>query len=263
MVLVKIIDKPVLDELPAVLRRALQERNMIIVIGECTVEYEGRGSSKLEPGERVLIIKQDGSVLLHRPRDYSPVNWQPDTSLIEVWVSNGGLSVLAVRDKPREILSIWFSRVDLVVLARLEDHGEFSMYLDESEVKRVLMMHPELIEPGLRILEDEKRLGSGQADLYGVDKDGNPVIIELKRVTATRDAVLQLYSYVKFFEASHGRQPRGILVAPAFSPSAIEALSRLRLEYRLIDLRELMRIALEKGVRRSLMDYFKKTRGND
>ncbi|MGC8954452.1 MAG: endonuclease NucS domain-containing protein, partial [Desulfurococcus sp.] len=58
----------------------------------------------------------------------------------------------------------------------------------------------------------------------GVDGNGRPVIVELKGVPASRETVLQLYGYVKSYEAKYGRRPRGILVAPSFSPSAIEAL---------------------------------------
>lgn len=251
-----ILEKPDPAVLPDLIRRAIGERNTVIVIGECSVEYEGRSTSRLGKGDRVLMIKQDGSVLVHRPTGYSPVNWQPDTSVIEAWINERGeLSILAVRSKPREVLNISFSRVDSVIIARLRDDAEFTMYLDEAEMKRVLVGNPELIEPGFRVVEDEKRLGSGQADIYGVDKEGRPVIVELKRITASRDAVLQLYGYVKAYEATYGKRPRGILIAPSFSPSAIETLLRLQLEYRQVDLRELYRLAVEKGLRRSLLEY--------
>lgn len=252
-------EKPDLNTLPDVIRKAVVEGRTVIIIGECSIEYEGRSASRLGNGERILIIKQDGSVLVHRPHGYSPVNWQPETSVIEAWTDDEGrLYILAVREEPREVLSIVFSRVDLAVSMKLSDKADFIMYLSEAEIKRILMDNPELVEPSLRILEDEKKLGSGQADIYGVDGNGRPVIVELKRVPASREAVLQLYGYVKSYEAKYGRRPRGILVAPSFSPSAIEALQRLQLEYKLIDLRELYRLALKKGYRKSILDYGRK-----
>ncbi|MFQ5999898.1 MAG: endonuclease NucS, partial [Candidatus Bathyarchaeia archaeon] len=58
------------------IREALSERKALIIVGNCWVDYRGRASSKLEPGERIVVIKGDGSVLVHRPVGYEPVNWQ-------------------------------------------------------------------------------------------------------------------------------------------------------------------------------------------
>ncbi|MCY0868349.1 MAG: endonuclease NucS [Desulfurococcus sp.] len=251
-----VLEKPSSPQLPDLLRKAVREGRLVIVIGECSVEYEGRGASRLGSGERILVIKQDGSVLLHRPTGYSPINWQPSSSTIEVWSSDDtALRVLSVRSKPREVLDVSFTRVDLVVIAGLKDKAEYTMYLDEAEMKSIIVRHPEIVEPGFRVVEDEKKLEAGQADIYGLDKNGNPVIVELKRVTASREAVLQLYSYVESYESKYGRRPRGILVAPSFSPSALEALHRLKLEYKRVDPRELYKLAVEKGLKKSLFKY--------
>ncbi|ACL10433.1 indolepyruvate ferredoxin oxidoreductase, alpha subunit [Desulfurococcus amylolyticus 1221n] len=81
-------EKPDLNTLPGVIKKAIVEGRVVIIIGECSIEYEGRSASRLGNGERILIIKQDGSVLVHRPQGYSPVNWQPETSVIEVWTDD-------------------------------------------------------------------------------------------------------------------------------------------------------------------------------
>jgi RecB family endonuclease NucS len=71
------VEQPQLVTAAEMIQTALGEHRAVIAIGNCSVEYEGRASSKLEFGERIVIIKEDGSVLVHRPTDYSPVNWQP------------------------------------------------------------------------------------------------------------------------------------------------------------------------------------------
>jgi len=37
----------------------------LLIVGNCCVEYRGRASSKLGPGERIIIIKEDGALLIH------------------------------------------------------------------------------------------------------------------------------------------------------------------------------------------------------
>jgi RecB family endonuclease NucS len=257
----KTLNTPSLEEAAAFIKSALLEKATIIIIGECRVDYEGRGASRLELGERFVIIKQDGSVLVHRPTGFSPVNWQPPASVIEVAFRREiGLLVHAVRESPREYLTVVFTRVDLVVSAKLVDAGEFIMYVDEPTMRDVIAETPSLVEEGLRVLAVEKPVGSGKVDLYGVDKNGRPVLVELKRTTATREAAIQLKHYVEAFKREHGQQPRGILVAPAFSPSAIETLLRLGLEYRHVDLKKVWLLVKQKQRKRipSLEDFSKK-----
>jgi len=249
-----------LEELVSMLKSAIARRSLVVVFGECRVDYEGRAASRLEPGERVVIIKRDGALLVHRPDGYSPVNWQPSTATIEVAFKPGiGLLIHAVRDRPREYLTIVFTRVDLVVVGDLVDQGEFTMYLEERDMRDVLVENPWLIEDGLRILEVEKPVGDGYVDIYALDASGRHVLVELKRVTATREAALQLYKYVEAYKKERGETPRGILVAPSFAPTALETLAKLKLEYRYVDLKKLWELLKKKSSRRtSLQEFLKK-----
>lgn len=116
------------------------------------------------------------------------------------------------------------------------------MYMNESDIRDLLYDNPSLIEKDLRVVSKEKDLGVGVVDLIGIDSSGNPVLIEVKRTTATKDAVLQLYGYVKRYEELTGRVPRGVLVAPSVSTQALDSLNRLKLEFCGIDLKKLWRI---------------------
>lgn len=247
--MIEVIKKNNMNEYVEVLRDSIRRKELLIIVGECSVDYTGRGESRLTSGERIVVIKQDGALLIHRPTGYSPVNWQPSTSIIEIREHGGGIILTAIRDKPRETVNIYFTRIHVVIHGKLVDHGEFIMYMDELSMRDILYEHPELIEEGLKIKEKEKQVSSGSIDLFGYDKEGKPVIIELKRVTAGREAVLQLYNYVKNYMEKTGIKPRGILVAPSFTSSAIEALNRLKLEWKEIDLRKLWNLKKEKEVR--------------
>lgn len=86
---------PSAPEAARILEDALRARKFVFVAGDCKVDYEGRASSVLEWGERVAIVKQDGSVLVHRPVGYEPVNWQPSGCLVKVWLEDSGNLVMS------------------------------------------------------------------------------------------------------------------------------------------------------------------------
>ena len=57
---------------------------MRIVIAECSVDYEGRLRAHLPRATRLLMVKNDGSVLIHSDGgSYKPLNWMsPPCSLL-------------------------------------------------------------------------------------------------------------------------------------------------------------------------------------
>lgn len=98
-----------------ILRRAIDENNCIIIIGCCSVKYEGRARSTLEPGERVVFIKEDKALLIHRGQGYKPVNWQPSSSYITISIDDNVLRIRSVRRQPREVIDINFSYIDTLL----------------------------------------------------------------------------------------------------------------------------------------------------
>ncbi len=216
---------------------AVAHKKMVLILGKCRVEYEGRGASRIGYGERLVIIKPDGAVLVHRPTGYSPVNWQPDSKVIEVYTSGVEVIVKSVRERPREILRLYFSSIKaIIVVSGMEDKAEFIEYVDESEIRDYLVNHPEAIEKGMHVISVEKPVESGYVDIYARDANGTPVVIEVKRVTADKNAVAQLYRYVEAIRRENkDARVRGILVAPSITKNALHLLNSLGLEYRQID----------------------------
>ena len=212
------------------LNEAVRGKNLVVILCRCSIDYKGRSRSVLPEGDRIIIIKTNGSVIVHRPYGYSPVNWQPDTSYIRFEYNGTYISMTAVREKPREVLNANITRIYAIMVGReLEDNAKFSMYVSEKEVKDVIERHPEIIEKDLKITAREKRVETGIIDLVGIDKNGVTVLIEVKDEKAGIEAGAQLLKYVKAMEKTGGRV-RGILVAPDFSKSLIEFLERNGLE---------------------------------
>ncbi len=222
-----------LEEAAEKLREGIRSGSLVVLVGLMEVSYEGRASSSLGEGDRLLIIKQDGSVLVHRPTGYEPVNWQPPGSMIDVAVRGNELIIEARRLSPEEILRITVKNVYSLEAYKLEDSAEFAMYATEEEMKRAIILEPSLIEEGFKPIEDERRAGrAGFVDIFGVDSSGNIVVIEIKRRNATSEDVKQLVSYVREIEKELGRRPRMILVAPGVQRSASKMLAAHGVKFR-------------------------------
>ena len=231
-----VLTQPTLAEAARLIEKAFAQRRTVIVAGTCHVHYVGRASSTLEPGERILIIKADGSLLVHRPVGYEPVNWQPSGSVFHVQVKDeSNLDVHAVRQKPRENVKITFTDVLMVSALSLDDSGEFLLYASEEDMHKAILLKPELLEEGFKPISYEKKVEPGFVDVYGEDNEGRLVVVEVKRKTAGKDAVLQLARYVDAIKEKANRELRGVLVAPSLGKDVQRMLVTLGLEFKALD----------------------------
>ncbi|TMI55018.1 DUF91 domain-containing protein, partial [Candidatus Bathyarchaeota archaeon] len=88
---------PELEEARRELMKGLEARRMIVMVMSCSIAYSGRTGSDLGEGERLVILKEDGCVLIHRRRDYQPINWQPSGCVFQTRIEDGRLIIKAVR----------------------------------------------------------------------------------------------------------------------------------------------------------------------
>lgn len=251
------MENPTVEEAVEFVRKALSERKALVIVGNCWAEYLGRASSKLQPGERIVLIKEDGSVLVHRPTGYEPVNWQPPGCLFQTSTSDGVLEIRAVRRKPSESVKVFFNRIYLLSAFSLVDEGKFSLYASEEDMQRAILVEPEIVELGFKPITYEKRVEPGFVDVYGIDRDGRLVVIEIKRRTAGRDAVFQLARYVDSIRSTVNREVRGLLVAPRLGKGVQRILVTLGLDFRALDPRRCAEI-LSRSETRRLEDFFGK-----
>lgn len=210
------------------------------VVGRCVIEYEGRARSTLPAGDRVVLLKPDGTLLVHTGEKLKPVNWQPPGCVFGAAVENGLLVVTATRARPVETVRIAFESVSAVLAARLSDGAELSLEGSEDELQAALAKVPEMVEPGFTFWRREKEGGRGPMDLYGVDARGRRVVVEVKRRAATVADVEQLRRYVERERGARTGEIRGILVAPQVSASAKRYLDDLGLEGREVDVAKLL-----------------------
>ncbi len=251
-----VLESPEMDkETERLVKDALAQKKVLLLVGNCWVNYKGRASSKLEPGERITLIKEDGSVLIHRPSGYEAVNWQPPGCIFHSNVKDNVLQIRAVRRKPVESLHIFFDQIFLVSAMKLRDSGLFSLYASEEDMQKVVLLKPSLIEEGFKPISFEKKVEPGFVDVYGVDEKGRLVVIEIKRKAAGRDAVLQLSRYVKAVQGIANREVRGMLAAPRIAKGTQRLLETLGLYFKPLDPRKCAEI-LHRAQTCKLADFF-------
>lgn len=232
------------------------QRRILVVAGNCRVHYSGRARSTLESGERLLIIKEDGSLLVHRPVGYEPVNWQPAGSVFHVQTTEKSLEIHGVRQKPRESVQVIFDTILMVSALSLSDSGEFLLHATEEDMHRAILLKPELFEEGFKPISWEKKVEPGFVDIYGEDKNGKLVIIEVKRRTATKEAALQLAKYIEPIKSKINRELRAVLVAPSLGKDVQRILVTMGLEYKELDPKKCAE-ALKKRGNSKLETFFK------
>ena len=211
---------------------------MVTIVANCTVSYSGRTGSDMGEGERLVILKGDGCVLVHRSRDYQPVNWQPSGCVFKTRIEDGRLIVKAVRPSPLETLNIEIDRIDFLSAFRLRDEAEFILHSSEEEMQKAILAEPDLIEQGLRVIDFEKKVAPGFVDVYGIDSQGNTVVIEIKKDPAGAAAVKQLVEYLKYLSPAEGKKLRPIIVAPSLAKGVLPMVEKMKIEFKPLTLQK-------------------------
>jgi hypothetical protein len=74
-----------------IINHALSKKEVIIFVCRCTITYSGRAESFLSTGDRIIIIKEDGTLLIHQPAGNNPVNYMKNGSTIDTIYQDGAL----------------------------------------------------------------------------------------------------------------------------------------------------------------------------
>ncbi|HEU4811730.1 MAG TPA: endonuclease NucS [Nocardioides sp.] len=201
---------------------------MRLVVARCQVDYAGRLTAHLPMATRVLMIKADGSVLVHSDGgSYKPLNWMsPPCTLRESSIADedGAERVeWTVTSKTDDTLRILIEEIhhdsahDLGVDPGLQKDGV------EKHLQELLAEHPATLSDGLTLVRREFPTAIGPVDLMCRDAEGLSVAVEIKR-RGEIDGVEQLTRYLDLLN----RDPaltrkgavRGIFAAQEIKPQA-------------------------------------------
>jgi RecB family endonuclease NucS len=190
-----------------------------LIVARCEVRYSGRLNAVLPASTRLLMLKADGSVLVHADAGgYKPLNWMTPPTVIE---DNGDSLVVRKRaGKTEDRLEIRL----LVVLSDASHEWGEAAALEKDGVERdlqeLLAERPDVLGE-LRLVRREWPTDIGPVDLMCRDADDGWVAVEIKRV-GTIDAVDQLCRYLERIRIDPAlADVEGVLAAQRFRPQAL------------------------------------------
>ena len=224
---------PTPDAARELVERGVDEGSLVTLVGRCTVSYEGRAASTLGPGDRHVMLKPDGTALVHSDEGQKPVNWQPPGCVHAVTVEDDVLVVRSERSTPAEELEIRFDDLSHAARFAVSDPTDLSLTGTEADLRERILADPELVEAGFTPLSTDRETPAGAVDVYGEDAQGRTVVVELKRRRVGPDAVGQLGRYVQALERDlhDDAEVRGVLVAPSVTDRARELLADRGMEF--------------------------------
>jgi len=198
------------------------------VIATCSVDYDGRLTAHLPSATRLLLVKADGSVLVHSDGgSYKPLNWMSPPCTLTTDVDDSGVGSWTVLNKAGERLTISIDEVhhdsahDLGVDPGLVKDGV------EAHLQKLLAEQLDVLGEGWRLVRREFPTAIGPVDIMCRDAQGRSVAIEIKR-RGEIDGVEQLTRYLELLNRDPLLAPvRGIFAAQEIKPQArVLALDR-------------------------------------
>jgi RecB family endonuclease NucS len=215
-----------------------------LVIAKCAVDYAGRLSAHLPLATRLLMLKNDGSILVHSDGgSYKPLNWMSPPCTLQI---------IEPDDEQRDagITQLWkvthAKTADLLVVSIHEVYTDTShdLGLDpglvkdgvEAHLQKLLAEQIELLGDGHTLVRREYMTAIGPVDILARDANGAAVAVELKR-RGDIDGVEQLTRYLELMN----RDPHLAPVTGIFAAQEIKPQART--------------LAHDRGIRTLLLDY--------
>jgi hypothetical protein len=217
---------------------------MRLVVARCSVDYAGRLSAHLPLATRLLLLKADGSVLVHSDSlSYKPLNWmsppctvavlepeteQADAGVVEIWK--------VAQAKTADLLVISIHEILHDTNHELGHDPGLQKDGVEAHLQKLLADNIELLGDGHRLVRREYMTAIGPVDILATDEHGASVAVEIKR-RGDIDGVEQLTRYLELMN----RDPLLAPVSGVFAAQEIKPQART--------------LAQDRGIRCVLLDY--------
>jgi RecB family endonuclease NucS len=217
---------------------------MRLVVARCSVDYAGRLSAHLPLATRVLMVKADGSVLVHSDGgSYKPLNWMsPPCSLVTAEPDE--------EQRTAGVTELWTvthaKTNDLLVVSLHEVLSDTSHELGvdpglvkdgvEADLQKLLAEQIDLLGDGHTLVRREYMTAIGPVDILARDGAGRSVAVEIKR-RGEIDGVEQLTRYLELMN----RDPHLAPVSGVFAAQEIKPQART--------------LAQDRGIRCLVLDY--------
>jgi RecB family endonuclease NucS len=190
-----------------------------LIVARCEVAYTGRLQALLPEALRLIMVKSDGSVMVHADTGgYKPQNWMTPPTVIEE--EDGSIVVRKRAGASEDRLDI---RIVEMVSDVMHDMGEAAALEKdgvEADIQELLADAPQWCGEGFRLVRREWPTDIGPVDLMCRDSEDEWIAVEIKRI-ATIDAVEQLTRYLERIRLDPALGScRGVLAAQTIKPQA-------------------------------------------
>lgn len=213
-------------------------------MARCSVDYAGRLSAHLPLATRLLVLKGDGSVLVHSDSlSYKPLNWMSPPCVLTVETVDAEQAAAGIAELWRVTHA---KTADLLVIAIHEILHDSSHDLGhdpgltkdgvEADLQRLLAEQIELLGDGHTLVRREYMTAIGPVDILARDAAGRTVAVEVKR-RGDIDGVEQLTRYLELMN----RDPLLAPVTGVFAAQEIKPQART--------------LATDRGIRCVILDY--------
>jgi endonuclease len=218
------------------IQSSINKKFTTIIMCNCEINYFGRARSYLGEGDRIIIIKSDSCILIHKPKGRNPVNWMSSTPQITMNIKLDYFEIKASSVKPKEELLVNIFEAYEVISYPLIDTEQLKLAGSEKDMSDMIYDNPILISEDFKPIKREEKTEYGFLDVFGHDSKGNFIIVECKRYTAGLDAITQLRRYVEKVKSSKGiNKVIGIIASPNISPRALKMLTNWGFKYKSIN----------------------------
>lgn len=186
---------------------------MRLVIARCSVDYSGRLDAHLPPATRLLMVKADGTLLIHSDAGSKALNWMSPPCTLRTepgrWTVTNPAGERLIIGLEQVISDV---RHELGVDPGLVKDGV------EAHLQELLAERCQVFGEGCTLLRREYPTDIGPVDLVCRDPDGGYVVVEIKR-KGEIDGVEQLTRYVERL-ATTLSPLRAVLAAQEIKPQA-------------------------------------------
>jgi len=199
-----------------------------LVVASCTATYSGRLDAHLPRATRLLVVKADGSVLVHADGgSYKPLNWMSPPCTLTVSVADDERAALGVQ----EVWTVQHAKSDdrlVVELFEVHHDSAHDLGVDpglvkdgvEAHLQQLLAEQITLLGPGHLLVRREYPTAIGPVDILARDPAGGTVAVEIKR-RGDIDGVEQLTRYLELLNRDPLLAPvRGVFAAQEIRPQA-------------------------------------------
>jgi RecB family endonuclease NucS len=215
-----------------------------LVIARCAVDYAGRLTAHLPLATRLLVVKADGSVLVHSDGgSYKPLNWMSPPCRLSVGAPDDD----AVAAGVKEVWTVQNAKTDdrlIVSIHEVLHDTSHDLGVDpglvkdgvEAHLQKLLAEQVATLGDGWSLVRREYPTAIGPVDLLVRDAAGGNVAVEIKR-RGEIDGVEQLTRYLELLN----RDPLLSPVAGVFAAQEIKPQARV--------------LAEDRGIRCVTLDY--------